>query len=483
MRGVHTVEEVRAAEEAVLARTGRDELMVRASTALARTCAQLLVTHRGGVYGSSVVVLVGTGNNGGDALFAGAQLAKRGAHVRVVPVGAGMHEAGSRAATRAGCRTLQRSDAQDAIDTADLVIDGMLGIGGKGGLRDPAITLAEWATASDALVVACDLPSGVDADTGQAGDDAVWADVTVTFGLMKPGLLLQPGAMHAGMVELADIGLTSDVVVPSITCLEARDVSSLLPHPTPLSHKYSQGVTGIAAGSEKYRGAAVLAVSGALHAKGGLVRYVGPAADAVVNAWPAALVSRGSVTDAGRVQAWGVGPGLGTDEHARRRLREVVDQPVPVVVDADGLTLLADFADVLKSREEATVLTPHAVEFARLAPDLDIAPDPLTAVRTLAARLGCTVLLKGATTIVADPDGQVRLNQTGTPWLATGGTGDVLTGVIAALLSDGLPPLDAASLGAFVHGVAGRLAASGAPTTADAVALALPRAIAALTRP
>ncbi len=153
--------------------------------------------------------------------------------------------------------------------------DGILGIGGKGGLREPAASLAELATSSDAIVVAVDLPSGVDADTGAANDDAIWADVTVTFGLMKPGLLLAPGSIHAGLLELVDIGLGEDAVVPSITCLDASDVAGILPRPGPLDHKYSQGVTGVVAGSDRYPGAAVLAVSGALHAKAGLTRYVG----------------------------------------------------------------------------------------------------------------------------------------------------------------------------------------------------------------
>ncbi len=483
MHAVHTVEEVRAAEESVLARSGDDALMLRAATGLARTCAQVLSTHRGGVYGAQVVVLAGTGNNGGDALFAGAALAKRGAQVVVVPTGARMHEAGTNVVLQAGGRVIELADAAGAIEGADLVVDGILGIGGKGGLREPAATLAELATSSDAIVLAVDLPSGVDADTGTADDGAIWADVTVTFGLMKPGLLLAPGSMHTGLLELVDIGLSDDAVVPSITCLDASDVAGILPRPGPLDHKYSQGVTGVVAGSDRYPGAAVLAVSGALHTKAGLTRYVGSAAPDVVRAWPSAIVSTGSIADAGRVQAWGVGPGLGVDDRARQQLMEVLAEPVPVVFDADALTLLAASPELMHSRTAPTILTPHAREFARLAPDLDVASDPITAVRTLAARLHCTVLLKGATTVVADADGQVRLNLTGTPWLAAGGTGDVLTGMIAALLAGGVPSLDAASGAAFLHGLAGRLASRDAPTTSSAVAEALPDAIRALTRP
>lgn len=483
MQGVHTVEEVRTAEESVLARTGERDLMLRAATGLARTCAELLSLHRGKVYGAQVVLLVGTGNNGGDALFAGAALARRGAQVRVVPTGTRLHEAGLDAVRRAGGRLVPNDEAAEAITAADLVVDGILGIGGKGGLREPARSLAELATTSDALVVSVDLPSGIDADTGAAGDDAVWADVTVTFGLMKPGLLLPPGSVHAGLIDLVDIGLSGDAVVPSITCLEADDVALLLPRPGPSDHKYSQGVVGVVAGSAQYPGAAVLAAGGAAHIKAGLVRYVGAAAADVVRAWPSVIVSDGSLVDAGRVQAWGVGPGIGLGADALDRLSDVLAEDVPVVVDADALTLLADTPDLLRNRSASTVLTPHEREFARLAPDLDLVADPVTAVRTLAARMRCTVLLKGATTVVADPDGQVRLNLTGTPWLATGGTGDVLTGMVAGLLAAGLPPLDAASAAAFVHGIAGRLAADGAAVTASDVLAALPDAVRAVSRP
>ena len=483
MRGVHSVEEVRAAENGALAGSHGGELMLRAATALAATCAQVLVGRSGSVYGSTVVLLVGSGNNGGDALYAGSLLASRGARVIVVAADTTMHQAGAAEARRRGARIVDASDGPAAIESADLVIDGILGIGGRGDLREPARQLAECATDSAAVVVAVDLPSGVDADTGAADDSAVWADITVTFGLRKLGLLLHPGSMHAGVTELVDIGLDEHAVVPSVTCLDNDDVAELLPYPTPLDHKYSLGVTGIAAGSVAYPGAAVLAVGGALNTKPGMVRYVGAAADQVVSAWPSAVVSRGSVAHAGRVQAWGVGPGLGLDDAARRTLAEVLGAAVPVVVDADGLSMLADVSDLVRQRTAETVLTPHATEFARLAPDLDLSNDRVTAVRTLAARLGCTVLLKGATTVVADADGRVRLNLTGTPWLATGGTGDVLTGVVTALLASGLESLDAASVGAYLHGLAGRIAANGAATTADAVARALPEAERRVRRP
>ena len=481
MHAVRTVAEVRAAEEIELARSADGELMLRAATGLARTCAQLLSMHAGGVYGSRVVLLCGTGNNGGDALFAGAALAKRGAEVYVVPTGSRMHVMGLRAVQQAGGRVIDAREAATAMASADLVVDGIVGIGGTGPLRGEAAALAERATVSDALVVAVDVPSGVDADTGVADDGAVWADVTVTFGLMKPGLLLVPGSMHAGLLEVVDIGLSTDAAEPSIACLDAFDLAGIVPRPSPVDHKYTQGVTGIAAGSRKYPGAGVLAVSGALHTKAGLVRYVGEAAPEVVNTWPSAIVSTGPVSAAGRVQAWAVGPGLGVGEDARQVVVDVLGSDVPVVADADALTIIASEPELVHSRVAPTVLTPHVGEFARLATDLDLSVNPVAAVRELASRLSCTVLAKGATTIVADADGHVRLNLTGTPWLASGGTGDVLAGVIAALLAGGASGLDAASGGAFLHGIAGRLASDGAPTTSDAVAAALPDAIRAVS--
>src|SRR3954469_22404722 len=426
MQGVYTVEEVRAAEASVLARTSEPGLMQRAASALARRCAELLASDRG-VYGSRVVLLVGSGNNGGDVLFAGAALARRGARVHVLPTASSWHDAGAQALRLAGGHLLESGDAADAIDRADLVLDGILGIGGNGDLRSPAAEYVARAVTAEVAVVAADLPSGVDADTGTAGDSAVWADVTVSFGLLKAGLVLSPGSLHVGLLELVDIGLREDAVVPSVTCMEADDVTALLPWPAPTDNKYSLGVVGIAAGSSRYPGAAVLSASGAVNAKAGLVRYLGTASDDVVRALPSVIVSSGTVEDVGRVQAWGVGPGIGLDQGSLKLLSGVLSADVPTVVDADGLTLLAQRGDLLKRRPAPTVLTPHLNEFARLAPDLDVGSDPLTAVRTFAARTGTTVLLKGATTVIADPDGQARLSTTGTPWLASGGTGAVLT--------------------------------------------------------
>jgi hydroxyethylthiazole kinase-like uncharacterized protein yjeF len=363
--------------------------------------------------------------------------------------------------------------AEELILRADLVVDGIVGIGGKGGLRPEAVPLAGYAADSRAAVVAVDLPSGIEADTGEVRGTAVRADLTVTFGTHKPGLLIDPGREYAGSVRLVDIGLE----LPEEAGLEAlqhADVAARLPVPGAESDKYRRGVVGIAAGSARYPGAAVLAVSGALRGGAGAVRYVGPAADAVISRFPETLVSDQGPARAGRVQAWVVGPGVGDDASA---VAEVLGADVPVLVDADGLRL-ADRSAV-RARTAPTLMTPHAGEAAAL---LGVSRESvegarLASVRELALRYGATVLLKGSTTLVADPGGgAVRVNATGTAWLATAGSGDVLSGLAGSLLAAGLSALDAGSVGAYLHGLAGRFAADGAPLGAHDVAAAIPQA-------
>lgn len=470
MRTAYSVETVRAAERELMARLAEGALMQRAAAGLAAACADLL----GRVYGSRVVLLVGSGDNGGDALYAGARLARRGAGVTAVLLAPERtHGAGLAALRRAGGTVAGSGAAEELILRADLVVDGIVGIGGKGGLRPEAVPLAGYAADSRAAVVAVDLPSGIEADTGEVRGTAVRADLTVTFGTHKPGLLIDPGREYAGSVRLVDIGLE----LPEEAGLEAlqhADVAARLPVPGAESDKYRRGVVGIAAGSARYPGAAVLAVSGALRGGAGAVRYVGPAADAVISRFPETLVSDQGPARAGRVQAWVVGPGVGDDASA---VAEVLGADVPVLVDADGLRL-ADRSAV-GARTAPTLMTPHAGEAAAL---LGVSRESvegarLASVRELALRYGATVLLKGSTTLVADPGGgAVRVNATGTAWLATAGSGDVLSGLAGSLLAAGLSALDAGSVGAYLHGLAGRFAADGAPLGAHDVAAAIPEA-------
>lgn len=479
MRTAYRVETVRAAERALMARLPEGALMQRAAAGLAAVCAGLL----GRVYGSRVVLLVGSGDNGGDALYAGARLARRGAGVTALLLNPERTHAGGLAALRAAGGTARQVDAaagqsgarvEELIRRADLVVDGIVGIGGSGGLRPAAQPLAVLARASDAVVVAVDLPSGVAADTGEVPGEAVHADVTVTFGAYKPGLLIDPGRACAGTTRLIDIGLGPLLPDrPDLEALQHAEVAALLPRPAAESDKYRRGVVGVVAGSARYPGAAVLAVAGALHGGAGAVRYVGPAGDAVIARFPETLVSAGPPSKAGRVQAWVVGPGVGEDAEV---VDEVLASDVPVLIDADALRLAQRGA--VRARSAPTLLTPHAGEAAALlrVDRAEVESTRLDSARRLAERYGATVLLKGSTTVVADPaGGPVRVNPTGTSWLATAGSGDVLSGLAGSLLAAGLDARDAGSVAAYLHGLAGRAAAGrggpvGAPVGATEVA-------------
>ncbi|RCG20691.1 NAD(P)H-hydrate dehydratase [Streptomyces diacarni] len=488
MRTGYGVETVRAAERELMAALPEGALMRRAAAGLAAACAGLL----GRVYGARVVLLVGSGDNGGDALYAGAGLARRGAGVTAVLLSPERtHEGGLAALRAASGRTVVAPGAVvegtaaplgALLARADLVVDGIVGIGGRGGLRPAAVELADAVREAGVPLVAVDLPSGVDADTGEVAGAAVDAAATVTFGAYKPGLLVDPARERAGAVRLIDIGLGPHLPpVPDVEALQHADVAALLPHPTAETDKYRRGVVGVVAGSARYPGAAVLAVAGALRSGAGAVRYVGPGQEAVLARFPETLVSEGPPQHAGRVQAWAIGPGLGDEPASRRAVEEVLAHDVPVLVDADGLRLMD--VETVRARTAPTLLTPHAGEASAL---LGVAREQveagrLAAVRDLAAHTGATVLLKGSTTLIAaPPDGStgqaspVRVNATGTSRLATAGSGDVLTGLAGGLLATGLTARDAASVAAYVHGLAGRLAPD--PPSATDVAAALPPA-------
>ena len=492
MRDAYQVAAVRAAERALMATVPDGALMARAASGLASVCASLLSRHPGHVYGTRVVVLAGSGDNGGDALYAGALLARRGVAVTAIAAGPKVHPGGTAALRAAGGRVIAQADltnsagltnGADLMDNADLIIDGLLGIGGRGGLREPFAGLARQAARArqaGATVVAVDLPSGIDADTGAVDGPAVRADVTVTFGAIKPGLLIDPGAGHAGAVELIDIGLGPYLKdAPSAAAPQGNDIREMLPRPGAESDKYRRGVLGLLAGSDRFTGAVLLATGGAVRGGAGMVRVVtaNVAAVLVRQAWPETVVTvhpdqgdwdlLGSV---GRVQAWVAGPGMGTGPDAVARLAAVLGTDLPVLVDADGLTILSQVKGLLPRREAApTLITPHAGELARLlgTDAASVEARRLEHARRAAGELGVTVLLKGSTTVIApgasgDPrDEPVLVNPTGTPWLATAGSGDVLSGLAGALLAQGLEPAQAGLAAAYLHGLAGRLAAAG----------------------
>lgn len=461
MRHAHTVDQVRAAEEVLLAAMPEGALMARAAHGLAQAVVDLL----GSPYGGRVLLLVGPGNNGGDALFAGAALARRGCQVEAWTFADRVHPAGARALGAAGGRLTRFRADQPPTTRPDLVVDGIVGIGGRPGLHRDAVAALDLLTGVP--VVAVDTPSGVDVDTGETPGRHVHADVTVTFGTHKVAHLVDPAASACGAVHLVDLGL--DLPPAAVEALQPADVAAVLPRPDPQAHKYTRGVVGVRAGSSEYPGAALLSVAGASTGLCGMVRYVGDAAVAgqVRDGHP-------EVVGDGRVQAWVVGSGSG--QHAAAELAAVLrdgEAGVACVIDADAL------AHVAAPLTTPAVLTPHAGELAAMtgASRAEIEAAPLVHARRAATTYDAVVLLKGRHTLVASPDGRVRVSTTGTPWLATAGAGDVLGGLIGALLAAGLDPFDAASVGSWVHGAAATLASDGGPIVAGDVARAVPAVV------
>lgn len=461
----HTVAQVRDAEGRLARETGWDALMQRAARGLADALDDVPA-------GDVVVVLVGPGNNGGDALFAAAHLLDRGVRVDLALLDPdAVHAEGLAAARAAGAQLVDGPGAQRWC------LDALFGIGARAGLEGRAADWARWTHETSAHVVAVDVPSGVDVDTGAAPGAHVRADRTVTFGTYKVCSLVGPAADAGGgkPPHLVDIGLGPHLPSAAVEALGVGDGELLRRHaPGGDSHKYARGVVGVSAGSEAYAGAAHLCVAGAQSGLAGMVRFVGTDALAarVVDRAPEVVHGRG------RVQAWVVGPGSGDD--VAEQLAACLDDGVPLVVDAGAIEHLPQGPQV------PVLLTPHAGELARLL-DVDretVEADPWVHAATAADRWGVTVLLKGARTLVVAPrDGsgerRCSVNLTGTPWLSTAGSGDVLAGFAGSLLGGGLDPFDAGRLAAFLHGAAAVRANPGGPVTASQVAAALPAIVAA----
>jgi ADP-dependent NAD(P)H-hydrate dehydratase / NAD(P)H-hydrate epimerase len=435
VRAVLTRDEMRAADAAALAHVSHETLVMRAGTAVAGAALRML----GGAYGRRVVVVAGKGSNGADGRVAARVLARRGARVVV----------------------LDAADAPRELPACDLVIDGAYGTGFKGSYDAPA-------SPAGARVLAIDVPSGVDADSGEAAGAAVRADRTVTFAALKPGLLEGDGPACSGVVEVADIGITFPV--PAALLVEDGDLAGL-PRRARDGNKWDHAV-GIAAGSAGMEGAAILSARGAMAGGAGMIRLGSPGDPAA--GWPVEAVRMhlpargwaGAFLEASaKCKAVVIGPGLGTDAATADEIRTVVaGAPVPLVVDADALTALGDAASartLLDKRSAPSVLTPHDGEYARIAGAAP-GPDRLRAARALAEAVGAMVLLKGPLTVVAAPaaDGtrpDVLLSAAGVPALATAGSGDVLSGIIGAFCARGEPVHRAAALAAHVHGRAASL--------------------------
>lgn len=405
-------------------------LIGRAGAATATAALAML----GGGYGRRVAVLAGPGNNGADGRDAAQRLERRGVRVRV-------HDL---------------DELPDHLDGVDLVIDAVLGTGARPGFVAPAVD-------PEIPVLAVDLPSGLDGLTGEVGDGVLMADRTITFAALKPGLVLEPGRSWAGPTEVADIGL--DTSSARAWLLTDDDVARVLPQRTPTAHKWNHAMWVIA-GSPGMTGAAHLTARGAQRSGAGYVRLsspgVGDDPGRPVEAVGVELADHGwaarVLDDLERFSALVVGPGLGRSEVTlAEALQVVAEAPVPVLVDGDGLAALGnDPASVLTRRTAATVLTPHDGEFARLAGGRPGA-DRFESARSLATATGAIVVLKGPVTLVAHPDGEVLASASGDARLATAGTGDVLAGVIGALMASGVEPFTAAAVGAHLHGLAGAL--------------------------
>jgi hydroxyethylthiazole kinase-like uncharacterized protein yjeF len=472
MRYYYSADQIRAAEAPLLATLADGVLMRRAATGLANAVAVELRKRTAGVAGRRICAIAGTGNNGGDALWAATLLRRRGVAADAILLAPQRTHPGALAAFRsAGGRVVATPNP-----ATDLVLDGVVGISGQGPLRPEAAQLFEAVWDAGIPVVAVDVPSGVDVATGSVAGPAVRAALTVTFGGLKPVHALA----DCGRVEVVDIGL--DLPATDLMSLDAADVRACWPEPGPHDDKYTQGVVGILAGSPAYPGAAVLCTGAAVAATSGMVRYAGAAAAEVVSHWPEVVVAPGASV-AGRVQAWVVGPGLGTDAAALDALTVALDSDVPVIVDADGLTLLAAHPQLVMGRQAPTVLTPHAGEYTRLAGEPP-GVDRVAAARRLAQEFGAIVLLKGNVTVIASEQA-TYLNPAGGSWAATAGSGDLLSGVIGALLAAGLPPARAAAAAAFVHARAANASAAdpgpvSAPTSASRILTHIRHAIATL---
>jgi ADP-dependent NAD(P)H-hydrate dehydratase / NAD(P)H-hydrate epimerase len=473
--------------------TGAETLMENAGRAVAEAAVRLA----GGRYGKRAVVVCGKGNNGGDGLVAARHLDAWGSRVTVLLLD-------SRDAFREPAATnltrLERPSVRVrpwSIETlarelarVDVAIDAIFGTGFRGAPEGAYGSAIAALANADVPTVAVDIPSGVNGETGAVDGPAVDADITVTFGAAKPGVVLLPGAERAGVVEVADIGFPDDLVHGDVWLVEDTDVAAWLPARQAETHKRSAGYAVVIGGSRTMTGAVGLMARAAYGAGAGLVAAAVPGSilsvvqtmvrEAVFAPLPetdAGTVANGSerlIEVLGQADAVALGPGMTTDERTSAWIREFVrSDDIPLVLDADGLNAFAGRAAELADRHAGLVLTPHVGEFARMAGvgAGDVASDRIGHVRKLAAETEAVVLLKGSRTLIASPDGSVRVNPTGGSFLATGGTGDVLTGMIAGLLARGIAPADAASAAAYVHGVAGAEAGEelGVGTTAGDV--------------
>jgi NAD(P)H-hydrate epimerase len=508
-----TAAEMRALDRLTIERYGTPGhvLMERAGAGAARVFWQEFPHVR-----AKPVVVAGKGNNGGDGFVVARHLRGRRVRCDVVLLARAADVGGDaarhlRAFQRRGGRVIEAPGAggiaavRAALERSRVVIDAIFGTGLNAPVAGPTAEIIELINASGVPVFSIDIPSGLDADTGQPLGTAVQAEATATFGFPKVGQLLFPGARYVGTLVVVDIGIAAEAVgavAPTTRLLCPSEVGPLLaPRPRD-AHKGDAGHVLIVAGGRGKCGAAMLAARGAVRSGAGLTTLALPASEQRRAASTLLEVMTASLADApdglfglprlpeldavlAAKDSVVAGPGIGVSEGSRALIRALVRRSsVPLVLDADGLNCIADDPAALRARSAPAVLTPHPGEMSRLCgrPVTDIQANRLAAARELAGRTGTYVVLKGARTVIAAPDGRALINATGNPGMASGGMGDVLAGVIGAFCAQGLAAFDAAALGVFVHGAAADLAARALGgeigITASDVIDALPRAIA-----
>jgi NAD(P)H-hydrate epimerase len=482
---IFTAAEMRAVDARAIQELGipGSRLMEHAGAGAAR----VIMRELGPIRGKRVVIVCGKGNNGGDGLVAARHLRARGARVRVMLVGRRADLKGDAAWALGRWRgTVDEVDAaglprlRRALAEADVVVDGLLGTGLTGPARDATALAIAAINESGRPVVALDLPSGAGSDSGVLVGPTVRAAFTTTFAGYKRALLLQPAAANAGRVAIIPIGVPPEEVARGITTflLEDSDIRPLFPPREADGHKGSYGHVLVVAGSVGKTGAAGLAGRAALRSGAGLCTIATAASQqAIVAAFgmepmteplpetaaqSLALKAKERILElAQRVDAVALGPGLSLDPETQELARALVlEVPRPMVIDADALSALAGHLDLLERVPAPRVLTPHPGEMARMLGTRvpAVQADRLETVRGFATRYRTFLVLKGAASVTGAPDGRIFLNPTGNPGMATGGTGDVLTGMIGAFLARGLEPLGALQAGVFLHGRAGDLA-------------------------
>ena len=482
-------------------------LMDNAAQAVAEAVHEALTA----LEGERVVIFCGGGNNGGDGLGAARWLQSYGVSVRAFVVGAALDAVQGDAAmelamfTKAGGRVEALSTDDDwvlaelAASKADVLVDALLGTGFHGELEGDVLRACELLNKSDKYILAVDVPTGVNADNGAVSENAVRADHTVTMALVKTGLLLYPGREYCGDIELADISMPVKLVEEYQSDkyrLTDEIVRELLPLRKANAHKGDAGRVVICAGSPGYTGAAALASDAAVKAGAGLVSLYTPLSSRDVLAIKLTevmvhgllermpgILGGGAASDvassAEAADVLAIGPGLGTSESTQEAVRTILEKiTTPVVIDADALTALAGHTEILAAMQAQKVLTPHPGEMARLT-GLEIAEieaDRINIAKKYAEQWQAIVVLKGAPTVIGCPNGTVYVNSIGNSSLATGGSGDVLTGIIAGLAAQEISLQEAAICGVYLHGLAAELTGIDIGLAAGELAALLPQA-------